>query len=84
MVLWILLRQINLRSFLMVAARSIIIVIIFSAATSSTMVIRALGSPATSTRVRLLFLGILVLVLLWMVIDYFNGRVRARSLGIAA
>jgi hypothetical protein len=34
--------------------------------------------------VRLLFLGILVLVLLLMVIDYFNGYVRAHSLGIAA
>jgi hypothetical protein len=34
--------------------------------------------------VRLLFPGILVLVLLPMVIDYFNGYVRARSLGTAA
>jgi hypothetical protein len=32
----------------------------------------------------LLFPGILVLVLLPMVIDYFNGCTRARSLGIAA
>ena len=31
-----------------------------------------------------IFLGILVLVLLPMLIDYFNGCVRARSLGIAA
>jgi hypothetical protein len=31
--------------------------------------------------VRLLFPGILVLVLLPMVIDYFNGCMRARSLG---
>jgi hypothetical protein len=34
--------------------------------------------------VRLLFPGILVLVLLPMVIDYFNGCARARSLGIGA
>jgi hypothetical protein len=34
--------------------------------------------------VRLLFLGILVLILLQMVIDYVNGCARARSLGIAA
>jgi hypothetical protein len=34
--------------------------------------------------VRLLFPVILVLVLLPMVIDYFNGCARARSLGIAA
>jgi hypothetical protein len=34
--------------------------------------------------VRLLFPGILVLVLLLMVIDYFNGCARARSFGIVA
>jgi hypothetical protein len=34
--------------------------------------------------VRLVFPGILVLVLLPKVIDYFNGCARARSLGIAA
>jgi hypothetical protein len=34
--------------------------------------------------VRFLFSGILVLVLLPMLYDYFNGCVRARSLGIAA
>ena len=34
--------------------------------------------------VRLLFPGILVLVLLPMLVDYFNGCVRSRSLGIAA
>jgi hypothetical protein len=34
--------------------------------------------------VRLLFPGILVWVLLPMVIDYFNGCVHARNLGIAA
>jgi hypothetical protein len=81
MVFQILLRRIDLGSFLMVAARSIILAIFVPDATSSTMVIHALGSPATSTQ--LLFSGILVLVLLPMVIDYFNGCVRARSLGIA-
>jgi hypothetical protein len=50
MVLKILVRQIDLGSFLMVAARSIVLTIFFPAATSSTMVIRALGSPAISTR----------------------------------
>ena len=49
MVLQILLRRISFRVFLMVAARRIVLAI-FSAATSSTMVIRTLGSPATSTR----------------------------------
>jgi hypothetical protein len=41
-----LLRQIDLGSFLMVVARSIILAIFVPAATSSTMVIRALSSPA--------------------------------------
>jgi hypothetical protein len=50
MVLCILRRQIDLESFLMVAVRSIILIIIFPAATSLTMLIRALGSLATSTR----------------------------------
>jgi hypothetical protein len=71
MVIRILFRQIDLGSFLMVAARSIILAIIFLAATSSTMAIRALGSPATYYQaVRLLFPGILALVLLPVVIDY--------------
>jgi hypothetical protein len=49
------------------------------------MVIRALGSLATSTMLfGYFFPGILVLVLLPMVIDYFNGCARARGLGIAA
>jgi hypothetical protein len=80
MVLQILLRQIDLGSFLMVFTRSIILAIFVPAATYLIMLIRALGSPTTST---LLFTGILVLILLLMVIDYFNGCVRARSLGIA-
>jgi hypothetical protein len=46
----ILLRQIDLGSFLMVAARSIILAIIFPAATSSIMVIRTLDSLATSIK----------------------------------
>jgi hypothetical protein len=46
------------------------------------MVIRALGSPATSTGCSVY--SFLVLVLLPMVIDYFNGCTRAHSLGIAA
>jgi hypothetical protein len=49
------------------------------------MVIHTLGSPATSTRLSgYFFPGILVGVLLTMMIDYFNGCVRARSLGIVA
>jgi hypothetical protein len=44
------------------------------------MVIRTLDSPATSTKCP----DILVLVLLPMLIDYFNSCVRASSLGIAA
>jgi hypothetical protein len=48
-VLQVLLRPINLGSFLMVAARSIVLTIFVPAAMSSTMVIRALGSPVTLT-----------------------------------
>jgi hypothetical protein len=50
MVLWILLCQINFGSFLMVPARSIILATIFSTATSSTMEIHTLDSPAMSTK----------------------------------
>jgi hypothetical protein len=50
MVLQILLRRIDLGTFLMVAARSIIFAIFVPAAMSSTMVIRALGSPTTLTK----------------------------------
>jgi hypothetical protein len=42
-------------SFLMVAARRIILAIFIPAATSSIMVIRTLGSPAASTRLFGLF-----------------------------
>jgi hypothetical protein len=72
MVLRILLRQIDLGSFLMVAARSIILAIFFPAATSSTMMICALDQA-----VWLRFPDILVLVLLLMVIDYFNDYTHA-------
>jgi hypothetical protein len=50
MVLRILLRQIDLGSFHMVAARSIILTIIFPDVMSLTMVICVLGSPTTSIR----------------------------------
>jgi hypothetical protein len=55
----------------MISARSIVLKIFVPAATSSIMVIRTLGSPATSTR-----------LLLLMVIDYFNGYVLTRILCI--
>jgi hypothetical protein len=80
----ILLRQVDFGVFLMVAARMIILAIFVPAATSSTMVIRILGSLATSTWLFGLFPGILVLILSPILVDYFNGYVRARSLGIAA
>jgi hypothetical protein len=41
-------------------------------------------SSGVDQTVRSLSPGILVLVLLPMLVDYFNGYVRARSLGIAA
>jgi multisubunit Na+/H+ antiporter MnhF subunit len=46
----ILLRQINLGSFLMVGARMIILAVLVPVATLSPMVIRILDSPSTSTR----------------------------------
>jgi hypothetical protein len=51
----ILLRQVNFEVFLLVTVRRIILVIFVQAATSSTMVIRILGSPTTSTRLFDLF-----------------------------
>jgi hypothetical protein len=48
------------------------------------MVIHTPGSNDIELIVRLLFPGILVLVLLSMVIDYFNGYARVHGLGIAA
>jgi hypothetical protein len=49
------------------------------------MVFRSLGPPVTSTSLlNCLFTGILVLVLLQMMIDYFNGCVRAYSIDISA
>jgi hypothetical protein len=50
MVLQILLHQIDLGSFLMVDARNIVLVFFVPAATSSIMMIRALGFPAMLTR----------------------------------
>jgi hypothetical protein len=50
MVLQILLRQTDFASFLLVVARRIILAIFVSAAMSSTMLIRTLDSPATSTK----------------------------------
>jgi hypothetical protein len=69
----------------MVAAKSIILTIIFLDAISSTMVILCSRlSSDIDQAIQLLFPGILVLILLPMVIDYFNGCARTRSLGIAA
>jgi hypothetical protein len=51
----ILLRQVDFGVFLMVAARRIILAIFVPAVTSSTMVIRILGSPATLIRLFGLF-----------------------------
>jgi hypothetical protein len=50
MVLQMLLCRIDIGSFLMVAAKSFILVIFISVVTSSTMVLCALGSAVTSTR----------------------------------
>jgi hypothetical protein len=70
----------------MVAAGMFVLAVFILIATSSTMVIHTHGSPTTSIRLfdRFLFPDILVLVFLPMLIDYFNGCVRAHSLGIAA
>ena len=57
---------------LMVAARRNVLAIFVPAATSSTMVIRSFGSNVDQS-VRLLFPKILVLILLSMLVDYFNG-----------
>ena len=48
--LWILLRQIDFGSFVFVAVGRIILAVFVPAATSSTMVIRTLGSPSTMTK----------------------------------
>jgi hypothetical protein len=55
MVFHILLRHVNYGVFLMVATRRIILAVFIPAATFSTMVIRTLESPATSTRLFDLF-----------------------------
>jgi SNF family Na+-dependent transporter len=70
MVLQILLCRIDLEYFLMVAMRMSVLVIFILIATFATMVIHALGSPnGVDQVVRLLFPGILVLVLLLIVTD---------------
>jgi hypothetical protein len=86
MILQILLQQIDLGSFLMVVARSILLAIFIPA---GCYVLDNGDScsqlPIDVDQVDRLFLpGILVLVLLPMVIYYFNGYTRARSLGIVA
>jgi hypothetical protein len=86
MILQILLQQIDLGSFLMVVARSILLAIFIPA---GCYVLDNGDScsqlPIDVDQVDRLFLpGILVLVLLPMVIYYFNGCTRARSLGIVA
>jgi multisubunit Na+/H+ antiporter MnhF subunit len=69
----------------MVIVRSFVLVISISAATSSTIVIRTLGSPAMSSRLfGLSSLRELVLVLLLTLVDYSNGRGHARSICSAA
>jgi hypothetical protein len=75
--------QTDFGDFLVVAARSIILAKFIPIVTSTTMVIRRLPSDVDQT-VWLLFFGMLVMLLLSMLIDYFNGCARARSLGIAA
>jgi hydrogenase-4 membrane subunit HyfE len=81
--LQILIHQINLRLFLMVAAGSLILAIFVQTATS--LIIHTLGSPATLIRpFGYFFSGILMWVLLLMVIDYFIGYTRACSIDITA
>jgi hypothetical protein len=83
MVFKILLRQIGFELFLLVAARRVILAIFVPTAMSSTMVIRTLDFPTMLIRL-FGFSFLLVLVLLPMWYDCFNGCVRARSLGTAA
>jgi hypothetical protein len=85
MVLQILLRQIDFGSFLLVVARRIILAIfcpscyIFNNGDSYSRL------PSDIDQVVRLFCPvILVLVLLPVLIDYFNGCARACSIGIAA
>jgi hypothetical protein len=60
----------------MVAVRNVVFAILIPAATSSTMVIR--DGTLVDQAIRLLFPGILVLVLLSVMIDYFNSCMCAR------
>jgi hypothetical protein len=61
----ILLRQINFGSFLMVAARKIILAVFVPVATSSTTVIHTLGSLSTLTRL----MGCYPLIYCWYFAD---------------
>jgi hypothetical protein len=80
--LLILLCQIDFGDFLMVVVRSVVLANFIPTATFTTMVIRTVESPTTS--IKLLFPDILVLVLLLMLIGYYNSCAYAHSLGIAA
>jgi hypothetical protein len=85
MVREILLFHIDLGSFLKVSAMGIVLAIFVSATMSSIMVIRTLGSLATSIRLfGLFFPSMLVLVFLPMLIDYFNEYAHTCILGIVA
>jgi hypothetical protein len=79
-----LLCQVYFGVFLMVAPRRIILALFISAATFSIMMIRIFGSSVMSTKLFGLFSRILVLVLLSMLFNYFNGYARARRLIIVA
>jgi hypothetical protein len=68
----------------MVAPRRIILALFVSAATFSIMMIRIFGSSVMSTKLFGLFSEILVLVLLSMLVNYFNGYAHACRLIIVA
>jgi hypothetical protein len=78
------LRQIYFGSFLLVAARRVILEIFVLTATFSIMMIRTLGFSATSTRLFSFLLWNTSFGTLPMLHDYFNNCARARSLNIAA
>jgi hypothetical protein len=85
MVLQILRREINLGSFLIVATRNIILAIFHPGCYVLKNDDSCSRLPSDIDRLfGLLFPSILVLVLLSMVIDYFNDCMHTRSLGIAS
>jgi hypothetical protein len=85
MVLRILHREIDLGSFLIVAARCIILAIFHPGCYVVNNDDSCSRLPSDIDRLSgLLFPGILVLVLLSMVIDYFNDCTRTHNLGIAS